>query len=104
MLLKSALVILFYSKPVESQDPKTSPTTAHLLNGKIRKATKKQAQFDVKITYLATLTILSQLQRLQIRVGKITENAKYKNELNCNWLGVKILHGLCSAINFLKDP
>ena len=36
-------------------------------------------------------TKLSQLQRLQIRARKLTENAKYKDGWNCNWLDVKSL-------------
>ena len=53
-------------------------------------------------------TKLFKLQRIQIRARKLIENAKYKDEWNCNWLDVKslisfdqgimtykILHDLC---------
>ena len=53
-------------------------------------------------------TKLSHLRRLQVRARKLTQNAKYEDGWDCNWLDVKslisfhqgvmtckILHGLC---------
>ena len=47
-------------------------------------------------------TKLSKLQRLQIRARKLIENAKYKDEWDCNWLGVKSLNSLDQGVMTYK--